>query len=205
LFGKSRHLQFEIVKHRNMRTRYRRFNFVARDRCENCTNFRNDRLTNSQMHKCKCCASTTTTTVRQEQKKKDPYIDQYILQHRSLKLSQKTENRETVSKSLLVFMDNFPDTFLYHRRFMRPSCSRSKDTRYTAMPDMRICARVRGGIAIGLFHYKSFAADKALYPKKLPRRITWILYWLSPARCGTSRTELSFPRRLIGILYDELD
>lgn len=53
-----------------------------------------------------------------------------------------------------------------------------------AAPDMRICARTPvfdGEFAIGLFRYKSFAANKGLYPKKLPREITrtWFLYWLS--------------------------
>lgn len=53
-----------------------------------------------------------------------------------------------------------------------------------AAPDMRICARssvLDREFAIGLFRYKSFAANKGLYPKKLPRGITrtWFLYWLS--------------------------
>jgi len=71
-----------------------------------------------------------------------------------------------------------------------------------AAPDMRICARAPvfdREFAIGLFRYKSFAANKGLYSKKL----------------GGLRGRgfsIGFPGEssvlqagLIGILYDELD
>jgi len=50
---------------------------------------------------------------------------------------------------------------------MRSSCSRSKDTRmYGNAGYENLRGRARGRIAIGLFHYKSFAADKAALSEK---------------------------------------
>lgn len=60
-------------------------------------------------------------------------------------------------------------------------CSRSKDARTYQLCRIWEFARVSDRIcAIGLFRYKSSAANKGLYPKKLPRGITrtWIHYWL---------------------------
>lgn len=71
------------------------------------------------------------------------------------------------------YRQQFPRYFLILLKALALLLPEIKGHEYMAAPDMRICARASvfdREFAIGLFRYKSFAANKGLYPKK--RRIT---------------------------------